>query len=200
MINSQDILETIKMITSENLDVRTVTMGISIRDCADSSAKISCEKIVRKITGYAKDLVKTCEGIEREYGIPIVNKRISVTPVSIVAESSDAKDYTIFAQALEKLEAMTCVCSVGLDMIALPGDIPQYVISAIIADAAAIGMINNKTTAVRLIPVPRKIAGDYVNFGGLLGGAHIIDYNRFSPEEFIKRGGRIPAPLNSHRN
>jgi uncharacterized protein (UPF0210 family) len=104
------------------------------------------------------------------------------------------------ALCLEKLEAMTCVCSVGLDMIALPGDTPASVISAIIADEAAIGMINSKTTAVRLIPVPGKQVGDTVEFGGLLGHAPIMGYNANSPEEFIKRGGRIPAPIQSLRN
>ncbi len=104
------------------------------------------------------------------------------------------------ALTLEKLEAMTCVCSVGLDMIALPGDIPDDIISAIIADEMAIGMVNTKTTAVRLIPVPGKNVGDTVDFGGLLGSAPIMPYNHHSPKEFIARGGRIPAPLHAQRN
>ena len=101
---------------------------------------------------------------------------------------------------LEKLEAMTCVCSVGLDMIAIPGDTPASTISGIIADEMAIGMINQKTTAVRIIPVYGKSVGDEAVFGGLLGYAPIMRVNGFSCEEFIKRGGRIPAPVHSFKN
>jgi uncharacterized protein (UPF0210 family) len=101
---------------------------------------------------------------------------------------------------LEKLEAMTCVCSVGLDMIAIPGDVSAETISGIIADEMAIGMVNGKTTAVRLIPVPGKKAGEWAEFGGLLGGAPIMQVNRFSCADFINRGGRIPAPIHSFRN
>ena len=104
------------------------------------------------------------------------------------------------ALSLEKLEAMTCVCSVGLDMIAIPGDTSAETISGIIADEAAIGMINNKTTAVRVIPAVGKKAGDTVEFGGLLGHAPVMPVNGFSNREFIARGGRIPAPLHSMRN
>ena len=107
---------------------------------------------------------------------------------------------TLGSLSLDKLEAMTCVCSVGLDMIAVPGDTSAATISAIIADEAAIGMINNKTTAVRLIPVPNKTVGDVVEFGGLLGYAPIIKVHPFSSEEFIRRGGRIPAPVRSLTN
>ncbi len=99
------------------------------------------------------------------------------------------------ALTLAKLEAMTCVCSVGLDMIALPGDVSPAIISGIIADEAAIGMINKKTTAVRVIPVPGKKEGDVVEFGGLLGRAPVMAVNRFSPQKMIGRAGRIPAPL-----
>ena len=102
--------------------------------------------------------------------------------------------------SLEKLEAMTCVCSVGLDMIAIPGDTSAATISAILADEAAIGMINNKTTATRLIPAPGKKPGDMVNFGGLMGYAPVIDINRFKADQFIARGGKIPAPLRSLTN
>jgi len=102
--------------------------------------------------------------------------------------------------SLEKLEAMTSVCSVGLDMIAVPGDTPEEVISAIIADECAIGMINNKTTAVRIIPAPGKGVGESIEFGGLLGTAPVMAVNKFSPAAFIKRGGRIPAPVISSRN
>ncbi len=101
---------------------------------------------------------------------------------------------------LDKLEAMTCVCSVGLDMIAIPGDTSADTISAIIADEAAIGVINSKTTAVRIIPAPGKKAGDTVEFGGLLGSAPVMNVKSESAHEFIARGGRIPAPIHSLRN
>ena len=101
---------------------------------------------------------------------------------------------------LEKLEAMTCVCSVGLDMIAIPGDTASTTIAGIIADEMAIGMVNQKTTAVRLIPVIGKDVGEVVEFGGLLGHAPIMPVNRFSCEGFVNRGGRIPAPIHSFKN
>ncbi len=104
------------------------------------------------------------------------------------------------ALTIEKLEAMTCVCSVGLDMIVIPGDTSAATISAIIADEAAIGMVNSKTTAVRVIPAPGKKEGDVVEFGGLLGTGPVMPVKRYSSEEFINRGGRIPAPLQSLKN
>ena len=104
------------------------------------------------------------------------------------------------ALTLEKLEAMTCVCSVGLDMIAIPGDTPESTISGIIADEMAIGMINQKTTAVRLIPAIGKGVGDRIEFGGLFGYAPVMPVNKFSCEAFINRGGRIPAPVHSFKN
>ena len=104
------------------------------------------------------------------------------------------------ALTLEKLEAMTCVCSVGLDMIAVPGDISAATISGIIADESAIGMINQKTTAVRIIPVIGKNIGDTVEFGGLLGYAPVMPVNKYSCEAFVNRGGRIPAPIHSFKN
>ena len=104
------------------------------------------------------------------------------------------------ALSLDKLEAMTCVCSVGLDMIAIPGDTTAETISAIIADEAAIGMINKKTTAVRVIPVCGKNVGETVEFGGLLGYAPIMPVNQFSCEAFVSRKGRIPAPIHSFKN
>lgn len=104
------------------------------------------------------------------------------------------------ALTLEKLEAMTCVCSVGLDMIAIPGDVPPSTISGIIADEMAIGMINQKTTAVRLIPVIGKGIGETVEFGGLLGHAPVMSVNRFGCDAFINRKGRIPAPVHSFKN
>ncbi|MCR4621082.1 MAG: PFL family protein [Clostridiales bacterium] len=106
----------------------------------------------------------------------------------------------IGALSIEKLEAMTAVCSVGLDMIAVPGDTPEETISAIIADEAAIGMINNKTTAVRLVPVPGAQVGEMVEFGGLFGSAPVMPLSRFSAKGFIEREGHIPAPLNSLKN
>ncbi len=102
--------------------------------------------------------------------------------------------------SLDKLEAMTCVCSVGLDMIAIPGDTPEATISAIIADEAAIGMINNKTTAVRVIPAPGKSVGDEVSFGGLLGRAPVMPVHGGDASKFIGRGGLIPAPIHSFKN
>lgn len=101
---------------------------------------------------------------------------------------------------IQKLEAMTSVCSVGLDMIAIPGDTDEKIISAIIADECAIGVINNKTTAVRIIPVEGKTVGQRAEFGGLLGSAPIMDVNRFRPDAFIDRGGRAPAPVHSNKN
>jgi len=104
------------------------------------------------------------------------------------------------AITLSKLEAMTSVCSVGIDMVAIPGDTSETTISGIIADECAIGMINNKTTAVRIIPVPNKTVGDSVEFGGLLGSAPIMPVKPYSCEQFILRGGRIPAPIHSNKN
>lgn len=104
------------------------------------------------------------------------------------------------ALSIEKLEAMTCVCSVGLDMIAIPGDTPDTTISGIIADEAAIGMINQKTTAVRVIPVIGKKVGDKAEFGGLLGWAPIMPVSKYSCADFVNRGGRIPAPIHSFKN
>ena len=104
------------------------------------------------------------------------------------------------ALTLDKLEAMTCVCSVGLDMVTVPGDTPPETLSAIIADEMAIGMVNSKTTAVRIIPVPGKKAGEWVDYGGLLGAAPVMAVNNFSSKDFVRRGGRIPAPVQSLRN
>ena len=104
------------------------------------------------------------------------------------------------ALTIEKLEAMTCVCSVGLDMIAIPGSTSAATISGVIADEAAIGMVNQKTTAVRVIPVIGKEVGETVEFGGLLGHAPVMPVNRYSCEAFVNRGGRIPAPIHSFKN
>lgn len=452
MIDNKSIIETIQMIEKERLDIRTITMGISLLDCADSDGAKSREKIYDKIVRKAENLVKIGEQIETEFGIPIIHKRISVTPISLVAQSSSDTSYVEYAKILdkaaktvgvnfiggfsalvhkgctpgdrilinsipealavtdlvcssvnvgnskvginmnavrdmgeiikqaayltreresigcaklvvfgnavednpfmagafhgvgeadcvinvgvsgpgviksalenvkgesfdvvaetikktafkitragqlvateasrrldvpfgivdlslaptpavgdsvarileemgleicgchgttaalamlndavkkggimasshvgglsgafipvsedegmikaveagalniEKLEAMTCVCSVGLDMIAIPGDTPASTISGIIADEVAIGVINNKTTAVRLIPVYGKGLGDRAVFGGLLGEAPIMKVSEFSSEAFIDRGGRIPSPVHSFKN
>ncbi|MFW5981255.1 MAG: PFL family protein [bacterium] len=452
MINPYEIMETIRMFEEEKLDIRTITMGISLRDCSHSDAKIARGKIYDKICKYAGNLVDVAREIELKYDIPIINKRVSVTPMALIAESSEEEDFVSFAEImdkaakevgvdfiggfsslvhkgysngdrrliaslpealastervcasvnvgttkaginmnavaemgrvikkaaeltadrdglgcaklvvfsnvpednpfmagafhgvgepesvinvgisgpgtvkaalesvkgkpfdqvaetikktafkitrmgqlvareaseklnvpfgivdlslaptpavgdsvarileemgleycgapgttaalallndavkkggvmasshvgglsgafipvsedagmieavekgalnLEKLEAMTCVCSVGLDMIAIPGDTTAETISAIIADEMAIGVINNKTTAVRIIPAPGKKTGDSVEFGGLLGRAPIMKVSNYSSKEFIDRGGRIPAPIHSLRN
>ena len=452
MLNTKDILQTQDMINKQHLDIRTITMGISLLDCADRDIHVCCGKIYEKITRCAKDLVRVGQDIEKEFGIPIVNKRISVTPIALVAAACETDSYApiaktmdeaartcgvnfiggfsalvqkgctesdwklirsipeamaktervcasvnvgstkaginmdavaemgriiketaeitadhdglgcaklvVFANAVEdnpfmagafhgvgepecvinvgvsgpgvvyhalqsvkgqpfdvvaetikktafritrmgqivgeeaarrlgvpfgivdlslaptpavgdsvarileemglevcgthgttaalallndavkkggvmasnhvgglsgafipvsedegmiaaaergtltlnKLEAMTCVCSVGLDMIAVPGDTDAATISAIIADEAAIGMINTKTTAVRIIPAPGKQVGDRVEMGGLLGSAPVMPVHRESPVDFIARGGRIPAPIQSLKN
>lgn len=454
MINITEVLETNKMIEQENLDVRTITMGINLLDCADSNLEVLCQNIYNKITGLAKDLVRTGEDISKEFGIPIVNKRISITPIALVGGTAckTPDDYVQIAKTLdkvagelgvnfiggysaivskgmsrsdellirsipkalactericssvnvgstktginmdavklmgeiiketaemtkerdslgcaklvvlcnapddnpfmagafhgvsepdavinvgvsgpgvvkyaleqirgksfevlcetikrtafkitrvgqlvaqeasrrlnvpfgiidlslaptpavgdsvaeilqeigleypgapgttaalallndqvkkggvmassyvgglsgafipvsedqgmidaveagaltiEKLEAMTCVCSVGLDMIAIPGSTSAATISGVIADEAAIGMVNQKTTAVRVIPVVGKEVGDTVEFGGLLGHAPVMPVNRYSCEAFVNRGGRIPAPIHSFKN
>ncbi len=452
MHNQKEILATIDMIDNQHLDVRTITMGISLLDCCSDSVEVTAEKIYTKITTLAKDLVKTGEDIEKEFGIPIVNKRISVTPISLVAASCKETDYSpiakaldraaktcgvnfiggfsalvhkgmtkgdinlinsipkalaetervcssvsvastkaginmdavklmgqiiketadrtadkggfgcaklvVFANAVEdnpfmagafhgvgeaecvinvgvsgpgvvhhalkkckgepfdvvaetikktafkitrmgqlvaseaskrlgvpsgivdlslaptpekgdsvarileemglevcgthgttaalallndavkkggvmasnhvgglsgafipvsedegmieaalknaltldKLEAMTCVCSVGLDMIAVPGDTSAETLSAIIADEAAIGVVNTKTTAVRIIPAVGKKVGEIIEFGGLLGSAPVMPVHEFSSVDFIMRGGRIPAPMHSLKN
>jgi hypothetical protein len=120
--------------------------------------------------------------------------------IPVTEDSSMAKAAEIGALTLEKLEAMTCVCSVGLDMIAIPGDTSASTISGIIADEMAIGMINQKTTAVRVIPVIGKKAGDEIELGGLLGNAKIMPVNPYGCADFINRGGRIPAPVHSFKN
>ncbi|MCK5177247.1 MAG: DUF711 family protein, partial [Candidatus Aenigmarchaeota archaeon] len=104
------------------------------------------------------------------------------------------------ALSLDKLESLTSVCSVGMDMFAIPGSTPEETINAIIADELAIGVINNKTTAVRVIPIPDKKAGESINYGGLLGKVPIMKVNKYSAKDFIKRGGRLPAPITSMRN
>ena len=120
--------------------------------------------------------------------------------IPVTEDRSMAKAAEIGALTLEKLEAMTCVCSVGLDMIAIPGHVPATTIAGIIADEMAIGMVNQKTTAVRIIPVIGKDVGDRVQFGGLLGDAGIMPVNGYGCADFVNRGGRIPAPIHSFKN
>jgi len=120
--------------------------------------------------------------------------------IPVTEDSSMARAAEIGALSLEKLEAMTCVCSVGLDMIAIPGNTPATTIAGIIADEMAIGMVNQKTTAVRLIPVIGKDVGDFAEFGGLLGEAKIMPVNKYGCADFVNRGGRIPAPIHSFKN
>ena len=122
----------------------------------------------------------------------------SSTPAATIETRIDA--VTTGALSIEKLEAMTAVCSVGLDMIIIPGDTTPAIISGIIADEAAIGMVNSKTTAVRVIPAVGRKEGETLTFGGLLGYGPVIKVNRNSPEVFINRGGHIPAPLQSLKN
>jgi len=125
---------------------------------------------------------------------------LSGTFIPISEDSGMIRAVKRGALDLNKLEALTSVCSVGLDMFAIPGDTPAEIINAIIADELSIGIINNKTTAVRVIPVPGKKAGESVDFGGLLGEAPIMEVNAYSAKNFLKRGGRIPAPITSMRN
>ena len=113
MINTNDILQTIQMIDKQHLDIRTITMGISLLDCCDPDPKAACRKIYDKITRSAQNLVRTGEAIEAEFGIPIVNKRISVTPIALVAGASETEDYVPFAVALDKARAATGVNFVG---------------------------------------------------------------------------------------
>ncbi len=125
---------------------------------------------------------------------------LSGTFIPVSEDSGMNEAVKACALSIEKLEALTAVCSVGLDMVAIPGDTPAETISAIIADELSIGVVNGKTTGVRLIPVPGKKAGDYVNFGGLLGETYVMDVSTFGSRDFILRGGRMPSPITSMRN
>ncbi|MCX9085726.1 MAG: PFL family protein [Candidatus Methanoperedens sp.] len=125
---------------------------------------------------------------------------LSGTFIPVSEDSCMNEAVRVGALSIEKLEALTAVCSVGLDMIAIPGDTKSETISAIIADELSIGVVNGKTTGVRLIPVPGKKAGDYVNFGGLLGETYVMEVSAFSSHDFILRGGRMPSPITSMRN
>ena len=125
---------------------------------------------------------------------------LSGTFIPVSEDSCMNEAVRVGALCIEKLEALTAVCSVGLDMIAIPGDTKAETISAIIADELSIGVVNGKTTGVRLIPVPGKKAGDYVNFGGLLGETYVMEISSFSSHDFILRGGRMPSPITSMKN
>jgi uncharacterized protein len=125
---------------------------------------------------------------------------LSGTFIPISEDAGMIEAVRLGALGLDKLEALTAVCSVGLDMFAVPGDTPEETISAIIADELAIGLINDKTTAVRVIPAPGRQAGDLLQFGGLLGSAPVMAVNRYSARDFMRRGGRLPAPVTSLRN
>jgi hypothetical protein len=125
---------------------------------------------------------------------------LSGTFIPVTEDSAMARAVKESALSLDKLEALTAVCSVGLDMFLVPGDIPEETVSAIIADELAIGVVNNKTTGVRIIPVPGARPGDWIKLGGLLGEGPVMRYNKFSSKDFIKRGGRLPAPVTSMRN
>jgi len=125
---------------------------------------------------------------------------LSGTFIPVSEDSCMNEAVRVGALSIEKLEALTAVCSVGLDMIAIPGDTKAETISAIIADELSIGVVNGKTTGVRLIPIPGKKAGDYVNFGGLLGETYVMEISAFSSKDFILRGGRMPSPITSMRN
>src|SRR5437764_864093 len=311
---SDELRATLRMIEAEHLDIRAVTMGISLRDCPTDDLHRTCQRVYDKITRSARRLVDVAREVQGAYGVPITNKRISVTPIALVGEPTRASSYVPLAATLdragaelgidyvagfsahvekgatpgdlvlldsipealattpaigdsvaeilealglektgapgttaalalitdavkkggvmassyvgglsgafipvsedhgmiqavecgaltlEKLEAMTAVCSVGLDMVAVPGWTTAETLSGIIADEIAIGVVNNKTTAVRIIPVPGKDVGDKVIYGGLLGEAPVMPVSRFRSDGFIRLGGRIPAPIISLRN
>ncbi|MCY7136141.1 DUF711 family protein [Streptococcus gordonii] len=305
----RQVTETIAMIEEQNFDIRTITMGISLLDCIDTDIDRAAEKIYQKITTKAKNLVAVGDEIAAELGIPIVNKRVSVTPISLIGAATDAKDYIPLAKALDRaakeigvdfiggfsalvqkgyqkgdeilinsipraLAETDKVCSsvnigstkTGINMTAVadmgriiketaqlsdmgaaklvvfanavednpfmagafhgvgeadvvinvgvsgPGvvkralekvrgesfDVVAETIAAMIADEAAIGVINQKTTAVRIIPKGKE--GDMIEFGGLLGTAPVMKVNQASSAAFIARGGQIPAPIHSFKN
>ena len=161
----------------------------------DSVADILCEMGLEYAGALLNDQVKKGGVMASSYVGGLSGAFIPVSEDQGMIDAVEAGALT-----LEKLEAMTCVCSVGLDMIAIPGDTKAHTISGIIADEMAIGMVNQKTTAVRIIPVIGKGVGETVEFGGLLGYAPIMPVNGFSCREFISRGGRIPAPIHSFKN
>ena len=279
MINIFEVNETNNMVEHENLDVRTITIGISLLSCIDSDLKKLNQNIYECITGVAKDLARVAKEIEAEYGIPIVNKRISVTPIALIggAACKTPEDFATIADTMDRAaeavgadliggysalvsKGMTkadellirsipialCrtkrVCSsvnlastktgINMDAVRLMGEILLEVaerskdrdsvdcMKLVVfcnapddnpfmagafhgvteADEMALGMVNQKTTAARLIPVIGKGVGDTVEFGGLFGYAPIMPVNRYSCDDFINRTGRIPAPIHSFKN
>ena len=157
------------------------------------------------ITVFGKDRVGIIAGISNILADSNVNildiSQILMQDVFTLIMLTDVSNTKVpFDVLSDTLEAMTCVCSVGLDMIVVPGDTTAETISAVIANEMAIGVVNNKTTVVRIIPAPGKKAGELVEFGGLLGTGPLMTLNKYSSSDFIKRGGRIPAPIISLRN
>ena len=216
MINISEVIETNKMIEQENLDVRTITMGINLLDCAATDVDVLCQNIYNKIIRLAKNLVKTGEDISKEFGIPIVNKRISITPISLVGGSAckTTDDYVKIAKTLDKcakelgvnfLGGYSAIVSKGMSKSdeLLIRSIPQalaqtdFICSSINVGSTKTGI---NMDAVRVIPVVGMKVGDNVDFGGLLGHAPIMPVNSFSCEAFVNRLGRIPAPIHSFKN
>ena len=163
--------------------------GVQLAQNTDSAGKIYLKTV------YDSDGVNASI---YAYNNALMREQDMVAQTSGKVDMSDAASSDCLT--IEKLEAMTCVCSVGLDMIAIPGDTSASTISGLIADEAAIGMVNQKTTAVRVIPVAGKGVGEMANFGGLMGYAPIMPVNQTSCEAFVTRGGRIPAPIHSFKN
>jgi uncharacterized protein (UPF0210 family) len=169
----------------------------------DSVAQILEEIGVGRVGGHGTTAALAMLNDAVKKGGVMASSRVGGLSGAFIPVSEDIGMIEAAAQgeiSLDKLEAMTCVCSVGLDMIAIPGDTPATTISAMIADEAAIGMINNKTTAVRIIPAPGKTVGDEVSFGGLLGRAPVMPVHGADASKLILRGGNIPAPIHSFKN
>lgn len=169
----------------------------------DSVAHILEEIGLEKCGGYGTTAVLALLNDAVKKGGVMASSSVGGLSGAFIPVSEDAgmiEAVQANALTLEKLEAMTAVCSVGLDMVVVPGDTSEYVLAGIIADQAAIGMVNNKTTAVRVIPAIGKKEGDILEFGGIFGSGPVMAVNRFSPERFLERGGRIPAPLQSLKN
>ena len=191
---------------SERLDVPFGIVDLSLAPTpaiGDSVADILCEMGLEKAGAPGTTAALALLNDQVKKGGVMASSYVGGLSGAFIPVSEDQgmiDAVTAGALTLEKLEAMTCVCSVGLDMIAIPGDTSASTISGIIADEMAIGMVNQKTTAVRLCPAPGKKVGEVVEYGGLLGHAPVMAVNAFSCEEFIERKGRIPAPIHSFRN
>ncbi|MGI6071904.1 MAG: PFL family protein [Lachnospiraceae bacterium] len=191
---------------SEMLDIPFGIVDLSLAPTpavGDSVADILCEMGLEKAGAPGTTAALALLNDQVKKGGVMASSYVGGLSGAFIPVSEDAgmiDAVSCGALTLEKLEAMTCVCSVGLDMIAVPGDVPATTISGIIADEVAIGMINQKTTAVRIIPVYGKKVGDNVVFGGLLGRAPVMEVNRYDCSDFVNRGGRIPAPIHSFKN